>query len=157
MPEEMTGFADVRKRLPWQGLATGEHWYLPPTFSVAAENRLVDIFQPDTLWCGGLTSQLRIARIAESNGIDVIPHGGMNWPYGQPLLYASTALSWGARSDGVAAQGVPLKDMVRLPGTAVIEDGYLVPSDAPGFGIEVDLAWIQKRRKTVSEIKVWGM
>ncbi|HCK11798.1 MAG TPA: hypothetical protein DHW45_18125 [Candidatus Latescibacteria bacterium] len=157
MPEEMTGFADVRKRLPWQGLATGEHWYLPPTFSVAAENRLVDIFQPDTLWCGGLTSQLRIARIAESNGIDVIPHGGMNWPYGQHLIYASTAMSWGERSDGVAAQGVPLKDMVRLPGTAVIEDGYLVPSDAPGFGIEVDLAWIQKRRKTVSEIKVWGM
>ena len=53
----------------------------------------------------------------------------------------------GARSDGVAAPDVPLEDMVRLPGTAVIKEGYLVPSDRPGFGIEIDLEWIEDRRK----------
>ena len=157
MPEEMNGFAEVRKRIPWQGLATGEHWYLPPTFSVAAERRLVDVFQPDTLWCGGLTSQLRIARIAEVNGIQVIPHGGMNWPYGQHLVYATCGTTWGERSDGVAAPGVPLEDMVRLPGTAVIRNGYLVPNDQPGFGIEIDLEWIAERRKQPDSVKVWGM
>ena len=48
------------------------------------------------------------------------------------------AVTWGERSGGVSPPGVPLAEMVSLPGTAVIEDGYLVPSDAPGFGIEVD-------------------
>jgi L-alanine-DL-glutamate epimerase-like enolase superfamily enzyme len=47
--------------------------------------------------------------------------------------------------------------MVRLPGTAVINDGFLVPSDAPGFGIEVDLKWIEERRKAVGPVAVQGM
>jgi L-rhamnonate dehydratase len=34
--------------------------------------------------------------------------------------------------------------MVKLPGTAVIEDGYLRPSDAPGFGLEIDDAWLEQ-------------
>jgi len=157
LPEEMNGFAEVRRRLPWQGLATGEHWYLPPTFSVAAENRLVNVFQPDILWCGGLTSLLQITQIAEANGIEVIPHGGMNWPYGQHMIYASSGTTWGERSDGVAVPGVPLEDMVRLPGTAVIEDGFLIPSDAPGFGIEIDRAWIDARREKAGPVAVQGM
>jgi len=37
---------------------------------------------------------------------------------------------------------VPLEEMSLLPGTPAIENGYLVPSDAPGFGIEVDLDWL---------------
>ena len=142
----MNGFAEIRRRIPWQGLATGEHWYLPPTFSVAAENRLADVLQPDILWCGGLTSLLRIATIAEANGVQVIPHGGMNWPYGQHLIYAVSGTTWGERSDGVAEAGVHLEDMVRLPGTAVIKGGALVPNDAPGFGIDIDRAWIGERR-----------
>ena len=51
----------------------------------------------------------------------------------------------------LAAPDIPLEDMVRLPGTAVIEDGYLVPNDAPGFGIEIDLEWIEDRRKKIQD------
>jgi len=36
----------------------------------------------------------------------------------------------------------PLEEMAELPGTPVIQNGYLVPSDAPGFGLEIDQAWI---------------
>ena len=36
-----------------------------------------------------------------------------------------------------------MEEMVKLPGTAVIQDGYLVPSDAPGFGLEIDQEWIE--------------
>ena len=36
------------------------------------------------------------------------------------------------------APGVPLKEASqRTPGVALPENGYLVPSDAPGFGIEL--------------------
>ena len=68
----------------------------------------------------------------------------MNDPYGQHLIFALPATGWGERSSGVSSPGVPLAEMVDLPGTAVIEDGYLVPSDAPGFGLEVDQAWLAK-------------
>ena len=105
--------------------------------------QLVDIFQPDVLWCGGITAAVKICHIAEAHNISVICHGGMNYPYGQHLSFAMPAVIWGEKSEGVSAPGVPLAEMVKLPGTAVIKDGYLVPSDAPGFGLEIDEAWIE--------------
>lgn len=141
--DDLVGYKTVRERIPWQTLATGEHWYLPTVFAAAAGQRLVDIFQPDVLWCGGITSAMKICHIAEANGISVITHGGMNYPYGQHLAYAMPAITWGERSEGVSAPGVPLEEMVKLPGTAVITDGFLVPSDAPGFGLEIDEDWIE--------------
>jgi L-rhamnonate dehydratase len=144
LPEDLEGYAAVRRRLPWQTLAAGEHWYGPLTFATAANRRLVDIFQPDVLWAGGITACVRICHIAEAAGLSVITHGGMNTPYGQHLAYAMPAISWGERSEGVSPPGVPLDEMVRLPGTAVIRDGYLVPSDAPGFGLEVTREWLER-------------
>lgn len=140
---DLVGYKSVRERVPWQTLATGEHWYLPTVFAAAAGSRLVDIFQPDVLWCGGITSAIKICHIAEANGINVITHGGMNYPYGQHLAFAMPAITWGERSEGVSPPGVPLEEMVKLPGTAVIKDGYLVPSNAPGFGLDIDERWLE--------------
>ena len=64
--DDFVGYETVRQRLPWQTLATGEHWYLPTVFAAAAGRRLVDIFQPDVLWCGGITSAAKICHIAEA-------------------------------------------------------------------------------------------
>lgn len=143
MPEDFEGFGQVRERLPWQTLATGEHWYLSQTFSNAIQRKYVDILQPDLLWCGGISAGVRICHMAEGAGLSVITHGGMNWPYGQHLAYAMPAIPWGERSGGVSAPGVKLEDMVAIPGTQVIKDGALVPSDAPGFGQDIDLKWVE--------------
>ena len=143
IPEDLEGYVQVRERLPWQTLATGEHWYTPLPFATAASRRLVDILQPDVLWAGGITAGVKICHIAEAAGMSVITHAGMNYPYGQHLAFAMPAIPWGERSEGVSPPGVPLEEMVRLPGTAVIKDGYLVPSDAPGFGIEVSKEWLE--------------
>ena len=142
-PEDLEGYARVRQRAPSQTLATGEHWYTPLPFMSAASRGLVDIFQPDVLWAGGITSSVRICHIAEAAGLSVISHAGMNYPYGQHLACAMPAIPWGERSEGVSPPGVPLEEMVALPGTAVIKDGYLVPSDAPGFGLEVTKEWLE--------------
>jgi L-rhamnonate dehydratase len=141
--DDLEGYAAVRQRLPWQTLAAGEHWYLPTTFAAVVQRRLVDILQPDVLWAGGITACVKICHLAEASGVSVITHGGMNYPYGQHLAYAMPAIVWGERSEGVSAPGVPLEEMVLLPGTAVIKDGYLVPSDAPGFGLEVTKEWLE--------------
>lgn len=144
VPADSTdGYRAVRQRVPWQTLASGEHWTLPRRFFQAACERHVDIFQPDVLWCGGITAAVKIAHIAEAADITVIPHASMNYPYGQHLVYALPAAVWGERSESVSAPGVPLTEMSLLPGTPAIDDGYLVPSSAPGFGLEIDDAWIE--------------
>lgn len=68
----------------------------------------------------------------------------MNYPWGQHLAYAMPAITWGERSQGVSPPGVPLEECTALPGTPVIENGYLVPSDAPGFGLEITQAWLEE-------------
>ena len=143
LPEDMDGYFKVRQRLPDVTLATGEHWHTPHPFALAASNGLVDIMQPDIQWAGGVTALVRICHIAEAHGLTVIAHAGMNYPYGQHLSYAMPAIEWGERSEGVAPPGVPLEEMMLLPGTPAIKDGYLVPSDAPGFGIEVTKEWLE--------------
>ncbi len=146
-PENLDAYQSIRQRLPGQTLASGEHWYLPTTFATAAARRLVNIFQPDVLWGGGITAIVKICAIAEAAGISVITHAGMNYPYGQHLAYAMPAIIWGERSEGVSAPGVPLAEMTQLPGTPAIQDGYLVPSDAPGFGLEITEAWLEEKAK----------
>ncbi len=143
-PDDLDSYFKVRQRLPGATLATGEHWYSIGPFALAASHGLVDILQPDVLWVGGITAAVRICHLAEAHGLTVISHAGMNYPYGQHLAYAMPAIPWGERSEGVAPPGVPLEEMVTLPGTAPIKDGFLVPSDAPGFGLEVTHEWLER-------------
>ena len=88
---------------------------------------------------------MRICHLADAAGLTVIAHGGMNTPFGQHLSFAMPAVQRGERSEGVSPPGVPLQEMVYVPGTPVIRDGHLVPSDAPGFGIEATLDWLEDR------------
>jgi hypothetical protein len=39
--------------------------------------------------------------------------------------------------------GVPIAEATRVPGQAVPEQGYLVPSDAAGFGLEIPEEWLE--------------
>ncbi len=145
LPEDMEGYFEVRKRVPDQVLASGEHWYTIHPFALAAKHGLVDILQADVNWAGGMTLLVRICHLAEAHGLTVICHAGMNYPYGQHLSIAMPAIQWGERSEGVSPPGVPLEEMVVLPGTPVVKDGYVVPSDAPGFGIEASLDWLESK------------
>ena len=144
-PYDMDSYIKVRQRIPHQILATGEHWHTIHPFALAAGQGIVDIMQPDVAWVGGITAIVRICHIAEAHGLTVIAHGGMNYPYGQHLSYAMPAIAWGERSEGVSPPGVPLEEMIVLPGTPAIKDGYLTPSDAPGFGLEITTDWLESR------------
>ncbi|MAG35008.1 MAG: L-rhamnonate dehydratase [Dehalococcoidia bacterium] len=144
LPEDMESYANLRSRVPGQTLATGEHWYTIHPFAEAAGRGLVDILQPDIQWVGGVTASVRICHLAEAHGLSVIGHGGMNYPYGQHLAYAMPVVAWGERSEGVSPPGVPLEEMTLLPGTPPIKDGYVRPSDAPGFGLEITLDWLEE-------------
>lgn len=145
IPEDFLGFAAARSRLPWMGLATGEHWYMTQPFLQAAAGRWVDVLQPDICWAGGLTALLRIGAIADAAGIAVIPHAGMNTPYGQHFGVAHPASPMGELFIGTAP-GVPLQETRLFPGQAAPLQGRLVPSDAPGFGLGVDLDGIAAMR-----------
>jgi L-rhamnonate dehydratase len=138
IPENLDALEALRRRLPWQTLATGEHWYTPYPFAHAASRQMVDIFQPDINWVGGFTGCVRICHIAEAAGMAVILHAGMNTAFGQHLSIAMPSVPWGECFVGTPP-GVPLEEAVVFPGTPVPVNGQLTPNDAPGFGIEMTL------------------
>jgi L-rhamnonate dehydratase len=145
IPENLEGHTSLRRRLPWMTLATGEHWYNPHIFAHAAAQQLADIFQPDIAWAGGFTGCQRINHIAESAGIEVILHAGMNTPYGQHFSFANPNVRWGEYFVG-GGPGTPLKETVVFPGMAVPEDGWLVPNGEPGFGLGLTEAVLDDMR-----------
>ena len=143
LSESITQYEVLRNRIPQQTLATGEHWYGVHPFSHAASKGIIDILQPDITWVGGLSAIIKIVHIAESAGIDVILHGGGGSAFGQHASYGLTGISMIECSGPVITPiGVPLEEKDRFPGTPVPRDGTIIPSDAPGFGLEMKKEWL---------------
>jgi len=137
--EDFDAHAELRHRAPWQTLATGEHWFTTYPFQHAVGRKLVDILQPDIQWVGGLTAVAKICAIAEAASIAVIPHGGGNTPYGQHACLALPAIPW-TECFVPTPPGVPPSEARRIPGMASPANGRMKPSDAPGFGVEIDVS-----------------
>jgi L-rhamnonate dehydratase len=145
VPDRLDAHVLLRERLPWLSLATGEHWYTPEAFLSAASRSVADIFQPDLCWAGGLTGCMRINHIAEAAGISVIPHAGMNTPYGQHFSFAAPNVPMGEYFVG-SAPGVPLEETVVFPAMPVPRNGRLAPSGEPGFGLGLSEALLDSLR-----------
>ncbi len=136
-PDDWGGYAEVRRRLPSQMLATGERWYTDRVFAHAAARGLVDVMQPDVQWVGGATAVLKIAAIAAAAGIELAVHGGCNDSYGQHLCHGLPGNRWAEMFLGCGPGESLMGAWRSTPGMALPTDGWLVPSDAPGFGIDL--------------------
>jgi len=141
LSEDLDAHLALRERLPWQTLTTGEHWYTHVPFQWAAAHRAVDILQPDINWCGGLSTCRKIAASADAAGLSVMLHAGGNTAFGQHFSHATACVPWLETFVGTPP-GVPLEEGWGLPGQAVPKDGWLTPSDAPGFGLELQEDWL---------------
>ena len=142
-PEDWSGYAAVRRGLPSQILAAGERWYTDRAFARAVEQGLVNVVQPDVQWVGGATAVLKIAAIAAASGVEIALHGGCNDSYGQHLCHGIPHNRWAEMFVGSSVGQSLMGAWRSTPGMALPTDGWLVPSDAPGFGIDLSLEQIE--------------
>ena len=73
VPEDLKGYAELRKRLP-MAIAGGENEHGLHGFRTLFEADAVDIAQPDVGSCGGLTAARHITVLAQAHGVQVNPH-----------------------------------------------------------------------------------
>ena len=144
-PENLEAHDELRQRLPWMTLATGEHWYGMQDFATACTRRFADILQPDIMWAGGFAGLRRICHLAEAHGLEVILHAGANRPYGQHLSLTSPAIRWAEFFVG-GGPGVPLEQLKIFPGMQVPNDGRISANGDPGFGLGLSEAMIDEMR-----------
>ena len=72
-PEFYEQYAELRQKTTIP-IAGGECEYLRFGFHQLLMNKSVDIIQPDICACGGLTEAKRIASLASTYGVDIVPH-----------------------------------------------------------------------------------
>jgi len=77
IPDDIDGYAEIREStsVPISG---GEHEFTRWGHKTLLENGAVDILQPDIHRVGGLTEMRRVASIASTYDVPVIPHSGTN-------------------------------------------------------------------------------
>ncbi|MDP7532738.1 MAG: enolase C-terminal domain-like protein [SAR202 cluster bacterium] len=141
IPTDLEGHIELKKTINGIPLVTGEDHHGRWTFRQLVENRAVDVLQPDMTWCGGLSETLKIYMIGEAAGVITIPHAAAGTLWGQHFAISMpespTAKYW-MGSD----RGIPLDEVCPIPGMPMPKDGYVTPSDAPGFGMEIKDEWI---------------
>ena len=134
-PEQPDALLEVRRsvRVP---LATGERLATRWDFRRVCELQACHVLQPDLGHCGGLLEARKIASLGETYLMGVAPHN----PNG-PVANA-VALHFDLATPNFLIQedmlgDVPWRfDVVRTSMRS--ENGYWLPADEPGLGIEVD-------------------
>ncbi len=133
-PHDYDGHRRLRERMPARmQLATGEHEYTAAGFRRLCEAG-VDVVQPDPAWCGGMTELIRIAAVAQAQGVRLVPHAGGLLSYhfvaSRPELQLAEYPLLSLDGDAVRPQHAPLFVGENLP-----VDGWVRLPNAPGFGL----------------------
>ena len=117
-------------------LATGERYHNKWDFRETIVHQYVNYVRPDVSHCGGISEMKKIAAMAETYYIDLIPHNNAGPLGSAATLHAALAIPnvtmieapW-VNSDG---QG----DVVKPYPT--VEKGFALPLDGPGLGVTFD-------------------
>lgn len=140
-PHDYAGFGRLRRAIKSTRIVTGEHEYGRYGFRQLLEHQAAEIWQPDVHWCGGLSEMRKIAHLAAAYDIPVIPHGGGSRD-SIHLIHATPNSPWAELF--LPAPGGPKEVYQRHEEDHRITRGpegiYTVPSDAPGFGWDLEVA-----------------
>ena len=132
---DIEGYRQLRRQ--WTSstlIATGEHETLLRGFAPFARDRLVDVWQADVTWAGGITQMQKIAALALDAEIAIIPHYGYI-PWAAHFILACPAspmIEW-YDLDIEFPGGQPL-----FESDMILRDGRLYPGTEPGFGIQLN-------------------
>jgi L-rhamnonate dehydratase len=141
IPEDIEGHKEVRRRLPWQTLASGEHCYTRFPYQQMLKDDCLDILQPDIHWVGGLSECVKISQMAAAAGKTVCLHGGALNPYGLHLTWAMSNTPWGEYFIG-SPPGIPLEEVAH-PGALIPRDSHIeFRPGGPGFGLDIQAEWL---------------
>ena len=116
--------------------------------------RAVDIIQPDVMYLGGLTRTLHVARMAEEAGLPCTPHSANLSLVTMCTMHLLGAIPNAGKYLEFSIEGddyYPWQDGLFLGDPYRIADGKVTIPEAPGWGVEINPAWLETSRHQVSE------
>lgn len=142
-PEDIDSYVALRSRVSVP-LAAGENEFGLQGFRELIRAGALDIVQPDTSRCGGITEAKRVAELAQPAGLRVAPH-----TWSDAVAVTANAHLVASLPHGITVEvdqtGNPfINELLVEP--LVVRDGQLSLSRAPGLGIELNPHVVERYR-----------
>lgn len=141
MPDLIAPLAEIRAKSPVT-IAGGEHEYTRWGLKQLMDAGALEILQPDTYWAGGISELMKIAALASTYALPVIPHGhsvpaNVQLSAALPIPqvpFVEFLIKWNQLLQFFFAEPVlPVNGTVAVP-------------DKPGMGVAIDEAKIEAER-----------
>ena len=123
---DLDGFVRLGQHTP-VARAGGESLYSPAAFHECIRRGALDVLQPDVARIGGITNAVTVCHLAAAANLPVAPHVS-------PELSVAVAC---AVPNSVFVEYIPQMEPV-LKRPIARRDGFAIPFDTPGHGIEFD-------------------
>jgi L-rhamnonate dehydratase len=142
LADKIDACAEIRRRSQVP-IATGEHEYTRWGLKQLMDAHAADVLQPDIYWAGGISEMLKIAALASAYDLVLIPHGHSTHATAQFIAAQSPTLcpileyliKWNEIHQFFLLNPLrPVGGMITVPA-------------APGMGIELDEAKIERERE----------
>ncbi len=131
--EQIDGYARLAAAVEMP-ITGGEGFHVLEQFRPYLDKKAYDIVQPD-VGMSGITETMRIAQVAHSYGVDLCPHSWHNGLMAMAHAHLVAALPNPRVLELCMIQGPLQWGILKEP--PVIEKGWLVLPDKPGFGVEL--------------------
>jgi L-alanine-DL-glutamate epimerase-like enolase superfamily enzyme len=143
-PDDYLGYAKLSAASPLR-IAAGEEESERKSFVQLMDVGKIDVVQVDLTRCGGFTEAIKIAALAADRGLPVVNHGFTTYlNVAAALHYLASIPNTLGLLEFVVEEGTTLRHQISEPIVAV--DGRVAVPQAPGLGIELNEAGIQKFR-----------
>ncbi|MCA3555425.1 mandelate racemase/muconate lactonizing enzyme family protein [Aestuariivirga sp.] len=117
--------------------------------------RAVDVVQPDVMYLGGMLRTLHVCKMAEKAGLPVTPHAANLSLVTMCTMHLLRAIPNAGKYLEFSieeADYYPWQYDLFLGEPYRIEDGKATVTEAPGWGVEINPAWLDKAQYKVSEV-----
>ncbi|HTN98810.1 MAG TPA: mandelate racemase/muconate lactonizing enzyme family protein [Nordella sp.] len=115
----------------------------------------VDIIQPDVMYLGGMTRTLHVARMGARAGLPCTPHSANLSLVTLCTMHLLAAIDNPGKYLELSIEGLdyyPWQDGLFVEDPYKVVDGHVEISNRPGWGVEVNPAWLDRAQHKVSEL-----
>ena len=113
--------------------------------------RAVDVVQPDVMYLGGLARTLQVAAMADAAGLPCTPHSANLSLVTICSMHLLAAIPNPGKYLELSIEGddyYPWQRGLFLGDPFAVTDGHVILPDAPGWGVEVNPAWLDRATRT---------
>jgi L-alanine-DL-glutamate epimerase-like enolase superfamily enzyme len=146
--------AEVRAALKID-VAGGEQDCEYSSWQLMFDRNAVDIAQPDIMYMGGMHRTMHVCRMAAAHGLPVTPHAANLSLVTLCTMHLLRAIPNAGKYLEFSIEGpdyYPWQQDLFVNDPYKIEDGHATVTDAPGWGVEINPAWLDRAEYQVSAL-----